>query len=159
MAFFFNWSITVAQCCVGLCHTMMWIGQECTYMPSLLSLPPSPLSYRRAQAELPVLCTSFLLASYITPGSVRISVPLSQNAPPSPSPAVSTGPPCISVSIPSLNQVHQCHCSRFQIYASIYNICFSLSDLLRFVEQVLGSSTSVQLTQCGVALKEFFKSL
>ena len=128
-------------------------------MPSLLSLPPSPLSYQRAQAELPVLCTSFPLASYITHGSVCISVPLSQNAPPSPSPAVSTGPSCMSVSIPSQNQVHPRHFSRFQIYASIYNICFSLSDLLHFVEQVLGSSTSVQLTQRGVALKEFFKSL
>ena len=36
---------------------------------------------------------------------------------------------------------------RFHIYALIYDICFSLSDLLHSVWQYLGPSTSLQMTQ------------
>ena len=35
---------------------------------------------------------------------------------------------------------------RFQIYALIYNTCFSLSDLFHFVWQSLGPSMSLQMT-------------
>ena len=44
-------------------------------------------------------------------------------------------------------QTCQYHPSRFHMYALIYDICFSLSDLLPSVEQALGSSTSLELTQ------------
>ena len=37
--------------------------------------------------------------------------------------------------------------SRFHVYALIYDICFSLSDLLHSVWQSLGPSTSLQTTQ------------
>ena len=43
--------------------------------------------------------------------------------------------------------VHQYNFSRFHTYALIYDICFSLSDLLHSVHQALASSTSLQLTQ------------
>ena len=43
--------------------------------------------------------------------------------------------------------VHQYHFSRFHIYALIYDICFSLSDLLHSVWQSLDPSTSQQMTQ------------
>ena len=43
--------------------------------------------------------------------------------------------------------VHLYHFSRFHIYALIYDICFSLSDLLHSVGQSLGPSTSLQMTQ------------
>ena len=36
---------------------------------------------------------------------------------------------------------------RIHIFLLIYNICFSLSDLLHYVWQTLGSSTSLQRTQ------------
>ena len=36
---------------------------------------------------------------------------------------------------------------RFPIYGLIYDVCFSLSDLLHSVWQLLGPSTSVQMTQ------------
>ena len=39
------------------------------------------------------------------------------------------------------------HFSRFHIYALIYDICFSLSDLLHSVWQSLHSSISLQMTQ------------
>ena len=35
----FNWRIIALNCCVGFCHTTMWISQ--TYMPSFLHLPPT----------------------------------------------------------------------------------------------------------------------
>ena len=43
--------------------------------------------------------------------------------------------------------VHLQHFSRFHIYALIYDICFSLCDLLHSVWQSLGPSTSLQMTQ------------
>ena len=39
------------------------------------------------------------------------------------------------------------HFSRFHIYALIYDICFSLSDLLHSVWQSLAPTTSQQMTQ------------
>ena len=43
--------------------------------------------------------------------------------------------------------VHLYHFSRFHIYALIYDICVSLSDLLHSVWQSLDPSTSLQMTQ------------
>ena len=43
--------------------------------------------------------------------------------------------------------VHLYYFSRFHIYVLIYDICFSLSDLLHSVWQTLGPSTSLQITQ------------
>ena len=43
--------------------------------------------------------------------------------------------------------LHLYHFSRFHIYALIYGICFSLSDLLHSVGQSLGPSMSLEMTQ------------
>ena len=52
--------------------------------------------------------------------------------------------------------VHLYHFSRFHIYALIYDICFSLSDLLHSVWQSPDPSKSLQMTQfrLGVIFKE-----
>ena len=60
ISLFFIWRIIVLQCCVGFCHTAMWISHNHIHIPSLLSLPPAcphptPLGHHRAQAGLPVL--------------------------------------------------------------------------------------------------------
>ena len=83
------------------------------YIPSLLSLP----------------------SSCFTHGNVYIymSMLLSQLVLPSPSPAMSTSPVLyVCVPIPFL-QISQPHFSRFYIDALIYDICFSVSDLLHSV--------------------------
>ena len=45
-----------------------------------------------------------------------------------------------------VNRFLKIHFSRFYLYALIYNICFSLSDLLHSVWQTLGPFTSLQMT-------------
>ena len=48
--------------------------------------------------------------------------------------------------------VHLYHFSRFHIYVLIYDICFSLSDILHSVWQSLDPSTSLQMTQFCVQI-------
>ena len=121
--------------------------------PSWISLPPPAHSHPSRLLQSPHLsslsqtanshwlfmfvgmCASMLLSPFISPS-------LSSS-------------PALSISLFSLfmsplllhEQTCQHHPSRFHMYALIYDICFSLSDLLPSVEQALGSSTSLELTQ------------
>ena len=101
--FIFNWKII--SNCVGFCHTTTCITQKYTYTSSVLKLPPTHHPYTTLyvvtglQAELPVLYANFSLAIYFTPGSVYVSMLLSQFIPPSPSPAMSTSPSSTSASL------------------------------------------------------------
>ena len=70
-------------------------------------------------------------------------------------PSPTTFPPLVSIRLfsTSVSQflpcklVHLYYFSRFHIYALIYDICFSLSDLLHCIWQSLDPSTSLQMTQ------------
>ena len=96
----FNWRIIALQCCVGFCHTTVWISPNCVCvcvcmcMYSLPCEPPSPLpshsKLSRSQAGLPLLYSSCPLAGCFTHDSAHMSVPLSQFVPPSSSPTVFT---------------------------------------------------------------------
>ena len=75
------------------------VSYECTYVPFLSSLPPtppptpvSPPGHQRAPGWAPVLYGSCPLAIYFTHGNIHISMLLSQSALASASPAVSTSP-------------------------------------------------------------------
>ena len=70
---------------------------------------------------------------------------ISQFILPSPSLVVSTCPFSTSVSVPALELGSTV--LFFYIYALIYDICFSLSDLFHSVWQIQGLSTSLQMTQ------------
>ena len=95
------------------------------------------------------LYSRFLLVIYFIHISVYMSIPISQFIPPPPAPHF---PPLVSIHLCSTSvslflpckPVHLYHFSRFHIYALIYNICFSLSDLLHSIWQSLGLSTSLQ---------------
>ena len=136
--FFFNWRIIALQCCVGFCHTIAWIIHKYTYITSLLGLPPSPAIPPLQLVslhwfELPVLC-NVPLALCFTEGSTYVLMLHSQFIPPSPSPTVSTNLFSMSASLfLPCPYAHQSHFPRFHVYALIYNICFSLSDLLHSV--------------------------
>ena len=94
----------------------------------------------------------FLLVIYFIHISVYMSIPGSQFIPPP--------PPChiprlvtihlfstsVSLFLPC-KPVHLYHFSRFHMYALIYDICFSLSDLLHSVLQSIDLSMSLQMTQ------------
>ena len=93
------------------------------------------------------LHSRFLLVIYFIRISVYMSIPISQFIPPFP-PLVSIRLFSISVSLfLPCKLVHLYHFSRFHIYVLIYNICFSLSDLLHSVWQSLDPYTSLQMTQ------------
>ena len=106
------------------------------------------------------LYSRFLLVIYFINISVYMSIPRSQYIPPPPPPP-SCFPLLVSICLFSTSvslflpckPVHTYHSSRFHIYALIYDICFSLSNLLHSVWQSLGPSTSLQMTQffplCG----------
>ena len=97
--FNFDWRIIVLQHCVGFCHTSTWTSHRSTYVPSLLSLPPTShpippptlshlcrLSESTGWSSLPL---KFPLATYFTCGNGYVSMLFSKFVPPSSSPNVS----------------------------------------------------------------------
>ena len=84
-----------------------------------------------------LLCSRFLFVIYFIHISVYMSIPVSQFIPPAPH----HFPPLVSIHLFSTSVslflpcklVHLYHISRFHIYALMYNIFFSLSDLVHSV--------------------------
>ena len=62
LTFSFNWRITALQCCVGFCCTSSWTSCKCTYVPSLLKLPPTPLGRHRAPGWAPCIIQRILIS-------------------------------------------------------------------------------------------------
>ena len=95
----------------------------------------------------------FLLVTYFIHISVYMSITISQFTPQPPTPPPAFPPWCpyicslhVSLFLPC-KPLHLYHFSTFHIYALIYDIYFSLSDLLHSVWQSVGPSTSLQMTQ------------
>ena len=116
-----------------------------TYISSLLSLPPTPDSQ---SAEWSILRYTTSCQLSILHKIVYICQCYSQFV------LTSSSPPCLHVCSPMTaspflpcKQVHLYHFFRFCIYAFVYDICFSLFDLLLSIGQNLGPSTSLQMTQ------------
>ena len=99
------------------------------------------------------LYSRFLLVIYFIHISVYMPIPISQFITPPPPPR--RFPPLVSLCLFSTSvslflpckPVHLYHFSKFHINALIYNIYFSLSDLLHSVWHSLDPSTSQQMTQ------------
>ena len=114
--------------------------------PSASLLPPTPLSCHRALGW-GACAGQQIPPGYFKRGNVYVSVLFFQFI----LPLLLLGPTSLSSVPPSLflpgKEIHQYHCFRFHIYGLIYDICFSLSDLLHSVWQTLGSSASLEWTQ------------
>ena len=97
--------------------------------------------------EFPVLCSTFSLVICFKHSihSVCMSIPTSRFIPPSWYPCVCSLHLCVSFCFASKGHLY--HFSRFHVYVLIYNVCFSLSDLLPSVWQSLGPSMSLQTAQ------------
>ena len=94
---------------------------------------PSSLS-QSTKFEFPVSCSKFPLATLFA----HVSILLFQFVLPSHSSTVSTNLFSMFASpLLSCKYVHQYHLSRFHTYALIYNICFSLSDLLTLYNRLM----------------------
>ena len=89
-----NSRVHVSQYCVGFWHPSTRISHRYTHVPSLLNLPPTSLPIpplvTEYWAELPGSHSKFPPAVYLTWGSGYAPMLVSQLAPPSPSPTVST---------------------------------------------------------------------
>ena len=110
--------------------------QVCIYPLALepTSIPP-PKVITEHQAELPVLYSSFPLAICFKHGNIQMSALLSQFIPlPPPTPRAPV-PTCLfSVSVPLFlpwKKAYQYHFSRFPMCVFIYDVCFSLSDIIK----------------------------
>ena len=154
--FFFEhlyWSIIALQWCVSFCFIAKWISYTYTLASLSPSPYPTPLGVTKHWADLPVLCDCFPLASYFTFGSMYKSMPLSHFVPaytcPSPCPQIhSLRLHLYSCPAPRfIRTIFSIFFFRFQLYVLGYGICFSLSHLLHSVWQILGPSTSLQITQ------------
>ena len=114
MFYFFNWKITALQCCVGFCYTKTRISHKCICMcvcvcvwvggcvrvciHSLLSFLPMPsrpnpypaLGHHKAPGWDPCYTTDYHQLAVLHWQCIYLSMLLSQFAPSSPSPAMST---------------------------------------------------------------------
>ena len=153
---FLNWSIVALQFCIGFCFTTKWIIYIYTYIPSFLGLPPPPphlthLGHLRAPRWAPWDIQQFPTSYLFFTWECILSILTSQFTPASPSPKpVSTCPfsyVCIYIPVLQIGSSVPFF-FKFHTYASIYDICFSPSDLLHFVISS-SPSTSLQMTQFG----------
>ena len=141
------WNVVAVQHCVSFCCTTVWISYMYTYIPSLLSLPPTypihsshhptPLGQHRGPSWMPCaiqhLPTSYL---FYTWQCICISVtapicPILSFPPPHP---VS---PCLSLCL----QLYSCpenqyRFSRFHIYALTHDIVFLLLTHFTFYNRL-----------------------
>ena len=137
--FIFNRRIITSLYCVAFCHVTTWINHWYTY-PLPLESPfhtppyptspphPTPLGCYRAPAWTPCI-TGQLPTSYLF--YTNVSMLLSQFIPPSPFPAVSKACSlCLYLLSCSANMFISTIFSRFHIHVLIYEIFFSLPDLL-----------------------------
>ena len=125
---------------LGLLHFSLYLGHErlaCAFITN--HFPHLDFFFLIFEFYLFFLHSRSLLVINFIHISVYISIPVTQFITPPPPPR--RFPPLVSIPLfsTSVSQILPCklvhlyHFSRLHIYALIYDICFSLSDLLHFV--------------------------
>ena len=129
--FIFNWRIVTILFVSAILQHGSAVGIHMS-SPSWTSLPPPTPSDSSILSQSPGLSS---LSHTVNPHwrsilhmLLYVSMLLSPLVPPSPSYPPHTCPLCLHLHC--CKEFHQYHLSRFHIYASIYDICLSLSDLL-----------------------------
>ena len=133
---------------------LQWKHRVLTTGPPGNSPVCSPFFFLIFLFNLIFLYSKFLLVISFIHISVYMWVPIAQFITPPPPPTRGF-PPLVSICLfsTSVSQrlpcklVHLYHFSRFHIHALMYDICFSLSDILHSVWWSLDPSTSQQMTQ------------
>ena len=122
------------------CHTSTWIHHRVyTCSQSWTPLPPPSLYHLSGSSQCTspkhlVSCIEFRLAIRFLHDIIHVSMPFSQNIPPSPSPTESKTLFYTSVSLLlSRKQGYHYHLSKFHIYVLVYCISDFLSGLLHSV--------------------------
>ena len=102
------------------------------HLPSTLPIPPLQVVTKH-QADLPLRCSCFPLASYFTIESVYISATLSLHPP---RVLRSILYICVFIPVLPLGSTEPFIFFRFHIYVLAYSICFSISDLLHSYDRL-----------------------
>ena len=113
-----------------------------TYIPSYLDFLPIQVTTEHWQSSLSQTVVLINSLYHIQPCiGVSSNLPIHPTIPFTPRyPYISSLHLCLYFCLANLY-----HFSRFQLYALIYNICLSVSDLLYSVRQSLGPPTSLQM--------------
>ena len=155
MFIYFNWRLITLQYCIGFAIHQHESATVYTSSPSWIPLQP-PSSYHPSGSSQctspkhPVSCIEPGPAIRFTYDIIHVSIPFSQNIPPSLSPTESIRLFYTSVSLLlSHIQGYYYHLSKFHIYALVYCIGVFLSDLLhsglQFIHLIRTDSNAVFL--------------
>ena len=145
-SFFFYWSKIALQCSASFCYLTTWTSYlytnvPCLEPPSHSNPHPTHLGQHWAELSAKQQAPSSI---YFTHSSVYMSKLFSQSVLPSPA---HPWPPVCSLHL----NLASCPANRSicttNIYALIYNISFSLSDLLHIIWQTQSPPMSLQMTQ------------
>ena len=137
---YFNWRLITLQYCIGFAiqwhesttgvHVFLILNPPPTSLPT-----PSLGSFQCTSPKHPVSCVELGLLIRFTYDNMHVSMPFSQIIPPSPSPTESkrlfhtSGPLLLSCI-----QGYHYHLSKFHMYALVYCIGITLSDLFYSVQ-------------------------
>ena len=142
-SFLKNWRIIALQCCIAFCHTTMQIDYNYIFPPSWASVPSHPSKLSQS-TRLGSLHHKAAASSYLTRGSVYMSMSLSQFDPPSP-------PHTVAASLFSTSASPFSPCRGFTP-GVVHSIGFNKHIMTCIYHYIVQSSFTVLKILCGPSL-------